>query len=326
MSISKRKRGIAIYYDGNYINRVSKYYATNNIVSYRFNIGVLHNYILHRAEVLASETLSDVYVASSKSFRSRKYTNDIAGRKNQLYWERSNEDTLLELGIQPIYHLSSGSSQCDDATVANTLSLDMLYLTLENDISMAIIVAGSGCYIPLASRLKSMGMDVMVVGWNIIHNDTPELECSDKLFEVANFTEIISDILDDTPEVLDGMLKEVELPKPVVVAEEQPFTPPSKEEAIEVELGDWGVGEIVTLNPNFGFINYPNNNLYFHASDYNGDFSELKVGEGVEFVLEHNQDGSLVAKNVSILSSNLHHFDEEEESYSLSEEFIDWES
>lgn len=65
--------------------------------------------------------------------------------------------------------------------------------------------------------------------------------------------------------------------------------------------------EILSLKNGYGFIRYPNNNLFFHHSDLlNADFLEVREGDPVEFGLGLNKEGDYVAKNVKVL------FDEEE--------------
>ena len=62
------------------------------------------------------------------------------------------------------------------------------------------------------------------------------------------------------------------------------------------------ISEILSLKNGFGFIRYPNNNLFFHYLDVDGEFNELNVGDPVEFTIEQNQQKQDVAKNVRKLS------------------------
>ncbi len=328
MSISKTKKRIAIYYDGNYIGKVAKYYASNNIVSYRFNISVLHNYIIAQTEKLAAELLAEVAVAEAISFRTRRLTHEFHSRKNHLYWERVSEDNLLELNIDSKFSLSTSDSVSDDSVVCSSLSLELYDTVISKNIDMAVIVGGSSSYLPLVNKLTSRGVDVMVVGWDIVKSDEAEHEanCYHKLFEAANYPIVVNSVLDDTPEELAGLLKEVEAAKPQFEREDSGVESNNSgiaDESIAVEIGEWSVSEVVTLKPNFGFIRYTGNNLFFHSADYDGDFTELKVGEGVEFTLEKSDDGQFIARNVSKVTSNLHLF--EDDDYTVSEEFFDWE-
>ena len=58
------------------------------------------------------------------------------------------------------------------------------------------------------------------------------------------------------------------------------------------------ISEILSLKNGFGFIKYPNNNLFFHSQDVEWDFNDLEVGDTVEFTIEKNQQRQDVAKHV----------------------------
>ena len=49
-------------------------------------------------------------------------------------------------------------------------------------------------------------------------------------------------------------------------------------------------------------MGYPNNNLFFHYQDVVGEFSDLSVGDKVEFTVEQNPQKQDVAKNVRKLT------------------------
>jgi cold shock CspA family protein len=59
---------------------------------------------------------------------------------------------------------------------------------------------------------------------------------------------------------------------------------------------------ILSMKNGYGFIKYPPNNLFFHASDMlNADFQDLREGDPVEFSLGLNRDGDEVAKRVKLI-------------------------
>jgi cold shock CspA family protein len=62
------------------------------------------------------------------------------------------------------------------------------------------------------------------------------------------------------------------------------------------------IGEVLSIKNGFGFIKYPNNNLFFHCQDVIGDFTELRPEDKVEFSIEKNAMKQNVAKNVRKLS------------------------
>ena len=52
----------------------------------------------------------------------------------------------------------------------------------------------------------------------------------------------------------------------------------------------------------YGFIKYPPNNLFFHhTSVIDGDFTELREGDEVEFTIGRNDDGEPIAESIRLL-------------------------
>jgi cold shock CspA family protein len=66
-----------------------------------------------------------------------------------------------------------------------------------------------------------------------------------------------------------------------------------------IDQEDVKTSEVLSLKNGYGFIKYPNNNLFFHYTDVlNVDFNELLTGDEVEFTVERKYNGQDVAKNV----------------------------
>ena len=62
----------------------------------------------------------------------------------------------------------------------------------------------------------------------------------------------------------------------------------------------------------YGFIKYPPNNLFFHASDLiNAEFPELEEGDPVDFNIGFNREGEEVAKSVKLLLDDIPEDEEE---------------
>ena len=72
--------------------------------------------------------------------------------------------------------------------------------------------------------------------------------------------------------------------------------------AIEEPTGERFDSYVLSLKNGYGFIKYPPNNLFFHATDLlNADFPELQEGDPVEFSIGFNRDGDEVAKSVKLM-------------------------
>lgn len=318
----KNKIGVVVFYDGNYLGRVSKYYSSNNIVNYRFNIDVLHAHIINKAREIAENQSSDIYISAVRYYRSRHTAQEAQHRKNQLYRDRVNDDLLRSLNIDCRYvSYSTDFNSGDDSYIYNWLSLELMETVAEKKTDLVVLVGGSSSYLPLIQILRSKGIDIMFVGWDAaMQGDTaPDIKSCEALFEKADYSVMVNSVLDSEPEQLEGLLTAVNS----VIIEEEETEQIEKNSLSDEIIGEWEVSEIVTLKATYGFIRFPNNNLFFRSSDFKGEFSKLKVGESVEFMVGKTPEGQLLAKNVSKIESNLPLFDEEED-YSVSEEEIDW--
>ena len=74
-------------------------------------------------------------------------------------------------------------------------------------------------------------------------------------------------------------------------------------EPFEIEQnGDFYKSTILSLKNGFGFIKFPENNLFFHyTSLLDTDFNDLEIGDQVEFTKDVSEDGSNVARNVKLI-------------------------
>jgi cold shock CspA family protein len=63
------------------------------------------------------------------------------------------------------------------------------------------------------------------------------------------------------------------------------------------------VSEVLTVKNGYGFIKYPNNNLFFHYLDVEGEFNEIMPYDRVTFEIEKNEKGQDVAKKVRKLTT-----------------------
>ena len=79
------------------------------------------------------------------------------------------------------------------------------------------------------------------------------------------------------------------------------------------------ISEILSLKNGYGFMKYPNNNLFFHYQNVIGDFTELQVGDTVEFVLDKNSEKQDIAKNVRKIDPDILL-----KSPILEDDFFDW--
>ena len=169
----------------------------------------------------------------------------------------------------------------------------------------------------------------MVVGWDIVMcgGNSIDIKTDEKLFAAANHIVVVNIALDQSPDKLSKLLspiasreQEAEQETKQEESQNEPTSEGNNDNDEEIEIG-----EIMTLKNSYGFIRFPNNNLFFRSQDYIGNFSELTIGETVEFVISQTEDGESTAKKVQKAVSNLQQFDAEDESFMIDDDFIDWE-
>ncbi|MDD3108511.1 MAG: cold shock domain-containing protein, partial [Alistipes sp.] len=116
---------------------------------------------------------------------------------------------------------------------------------------------------------------------------------SHELLNIASYPVAMHDVIDAGIEQNNSLITDLfvsyEPPRPTATVSATPTS---------------AVSEILSLKNGFGFIRYPNNNLFFHSQDViEGDFTDLSVGDQVTFTIEQNVQKQDVAKNVRKLTS-----------------------
>ncbi len=140
----------------------------------------------------------------------------------------------------------------------------------------------------------------MVLGWAFkFVNDRGEdetTETSQYLLQEATYPILVSDEIEIRTRRADPLISNLFLPKKEsrLIASEAIQTLPSADSA---------TGTILSLKEGYGFIKSgvePANLFFFHTDVVNKDFNDLRVGNGVTFVVESNEKGP-AAKHVMIV-------------------------
>jgi cold shock CspA family protein len=165
-------------------------------------------------------------------------------------------------------------------------------------LDVVVLLAGDGDYVPLVRKLNSLGVKVMVLGWDIEYVNENNVRIvtrsSQELLEEASYPLSMHSIIEDRAKrnemLINNLFVSNESRKPVV--------------ADHSDIGEGKTGEIMSLKNGFGFIKFPPNNVFFHFSNLmDSDFQDLQVGDPVQFDLERGDEGQDVAKNVRILAA-----------------------
>jgi len=332
---------IGIFYDGNYFLKVSNYYAYGHPRRRRISLAGLHDFIRQTvAEEEGSESRF-CQIVDAHYFRGRLSAQEASQRGDTLYYDRVFDDILMSEGITthyfPIKTYPDGSRQ--EKGIDVWLALEAYEQAIYKRFNVVVLIASDGDYVPLARKLNTLGTRVMVLGWDFEftneHNVRIVTRTSQDLLEEVTYPVQMHRLIDDRVQgntlLVNNLFIQGEparsanrgaytgaqqqggyadgdsdydaeddttdtgAPDPVNRAYAAPTADPDE----EVRRG---TGEIVTLKSGFGFIGYPPNNLFFHATSLlNADFADLRVGDSVAFRITTGREGADIAADVELL-------------------------
>lgn len=279
---------IGVFYDGNFLLHASNYYNYIHPVKRRLSLGGLHNFIRHRVAEEEGIEPSKCQIAQAHYFRGRLNAAEAAQRGNQLYNDRVFDDILMSEGIQPHYlPLRNLQGKKEERGIDVCLSLEAYELAMTGRIDTVVLIVSDTDYTPLMRKLTGLGLRIMLLSWEFeyVNDDGVKMvtKTSHELLSLATYPVAMHDVINYGVQQNNPLISEMFVaPDPSRQAREQTFE----------------TSEILSLKNGFGFIKYPNNNLFFHYQDVVGEFADLNVGDPVEFTIEQNQQKQDVAKNV----------------------------
>ena len=279
---------IGVFYDGNFLLHASNYYNYIHPVKRRLSLGGLHNFIRHRVAEEEGIEPSKCQIAQAHYFRGRLNAAEAAQRGNQLYNDRVFDDILMSEGIQPHYlPLRNLQGKKEERGIDVWLSLEAYELAMTGRIDTVVLIVSDTDYTPLMRKLTGLGLRIMLLSWEFeyVNDDGVKMvtKTSHELLSLATYPVAMHDVINYGVQQNNPLISEMFVaPDPSRQAREQTFE----------------TSEILSLKNGFGFIKYPNNNLFFHYQDVVGEFADLTVGDPVEFTIEQNQQKQDVAKNV----------------------------
>ena len=279
---------IGVFYDGNFLLHASNYYNYIHPVKRRLSLGGLHNFIRHRVAEEEGIEPSKCQIAQAHYFRGRLNAAEAAQRGNQLYNDLVFDDILMSEGIQPHYlPLRNLQGKKEERGIDVWLSLEAYELAMTGRIDTVVLIVSDTDYTPLMRKLTGLGLRIMLLSWEFeyVNDDGVKMvtKTSHELLSLATYPVAMHDVINYGVQQNNPLISEM------FVAPDQ--SRQAREQTFETS-------EILSLKNGFGFIKYPNNNLFFHYQDVVGEFADLNVGDPVEFTIEQNQQKQDVAKNV----------------------------
>ncbi len=290
---------IGVFYDGNYFLHVSNYYNYVHSRKRRLSIAGLHEFI--RQQVAMEEEIDAQLsrITESHYFRGRVSAQEAAQRGSQLYYERVFDDILMSEGLVTHYFpTKSFHGKREEKNVDVHLALEAYDMAAANKMDVLVLIASDGDFVPLIRKINALGIRVMLICWDFeFTNDEGQkmiTKTSQNLMKEVTYPVLMHDLIESRAGTTDPLVINLFVQEESQ-SHEKTTSEPSNEEVQE--------GEVLSLKNGYGFIRYPNNNLFFHYTDVeNVDFNDLMTGDMVIFTVEKKYNGQDVAKNVRKVS------------------------
>lgn len=292
---------IGVFYDGNYFAHVSNYYCYHHARRKRISVSGLHAFV--RARVAQEEAVDERFcqIVDSHYFRGRVSAAE-AQSKNILFNERQFDQILMNEGVVTHY-LPLGPS--GEKGIDVWLALEVFELAIFKRFNVVVLIACDGDYVPLVRKLNTLGIRVMVLGWDFEITGQDGLirktVTSQKLLNEATYPVMMSSIIDDKTQSSRSMINDLF----VIPFEGKPTAPPPRMINPEdlPEEDELCHGKIKAIKDGYGFISMDDSgpDCFFYWGDVEDfDFNELEPGMEVDFFVESNEKG-LVAKRITVI-------------------------
>lgn len=298
---------IGVFYDGNYFLHVSNYYAYHHERRSRISIAGLHEFVRNR---IAEEENKDVHlcqIVDAHYFRGRLSAQEASAEGNRLYYDRLFDDILMMEGVTTHYlPVRTVQGYRQERGIDVWMALEAFELALHKEFDLVVLIASDSDFVPLVRKLHTLGVKVMLLGWDYEFFDEEgrrrSTVTSQSLLEEVTYPVPMHNFIEDDDQDAPFLVSQlfVERKKNLTGAD----TPvPVMDIDIDAEEGEVKTSTIFSMKDGYGFITYPQtNNLFFHFSFLvDTDFNDLREGDAVEFTISKNERGDPIGKNVKLL-------------------------
>ena len=303
-STRKPSLKIGVFYDGSYFTHVSNYYNYVHPHRRRLHIGGLHEFIKQMVAEREGTLPNLCHIIDAHFFRGRFSAKDANEKTNQLYYDRVFDDVLMYNGVQTHYlPVKDLMGRKREKGIDVLMALETFELCMLKRFDVVALIASDGDHVPLVKKLHALGCNTMLLGWDFEYTDetTGELQTtktSTDLWNEVSWPLEMADLVEEGLRSNDDVVREM-----FVLKESTPREPEG--ERTLVNMSDYNdeeryTGEIMSLHAGYGFIRFPDNNVFFIRDDLEGmEFAELSVGTMVEFNVAFNSKGQRVAKKIA---------------------------
>lgn len=310
---------IGVFYDGNFLLHASNYYNYIHPQRRRLSVNGLHDFICQRVAEEEGIDPKRCRVCEAHYFRGRLNAADAAARGSQLYHDRVFDDILMSEGVHTHYlPLRNIYGRKEERGTDVWLSLEVFEMALLGKIDVAVLVVADTDYVPLVRKLIAMGVRVMLISWEFEYTNDEGArivtKTSHELLNLAHYPVPMQEVIDcglkQNNQLIMNLFVQTADSRQGTDTEDDnesdgEFSTREKvNDGIETDRDPLTrhTSQVLSLKNGYGFIKYPNNNLFFHSLDViEGEFAEFTPGDEVEFSIDQNDQGQDVAKQVKRL-------------------------
>jgi uncharacterized LabA/DUF88 family protein/cold shock CspA family protein len=290
---------IGVFYDGNYFLHVSNYYNYNHSKRSRISISGLHDFIREQIAFEEDADSRHCKIVDAHYFRSRLNAQEASSKGSLLYYDRVFDDILMTAGVTTHYlPIRNFTGNKHEKGIDVWLSLEAFEMAFYKKFDVLVLIASDGDFVPLIRKLNTLGTKTMVLSWDFEFTNDEGLQrmtrTSEELLHEATYPYRMHEITDQGLEANNYLTNGLFVNNGSSTAKDDDFE--------VIQNGDEYKSAILSLKNGFGFIKFPENNLFFHyTSLVDTEFDTLEIGDIVTFNREMAEDGHNVAKNVRLV-------------------------
>lgn len=318
---------IGVFYDGNYMNHISEFYVHKHSIGSRISLKGLQEFALHEVSRDLDIDPRDCRIVESHVYKGR-VTAAAADERDAIYGERVFDDACMYDGIATHYlPIKSYYGRRQEKGLDVWMALDAYEMTVNKNLDVVVIVTSDSNFSPLFSKLHGINAKTMLLGWDISWENeegkrSTTTTSRDLITSASRYIQM--------DEVIESRSNESSVQNIFVKygtrqdrnstegierqnnnrggrpfrqrqSQTESSEPRSHNAVEEYDESRRLESTIKALKNGYGFISYPDNNLFFHASDLMNpnEFDDMEVGDIVEFQIGENPKGEPVARCIT---------------------------
>ena len=318
--MNKKTLKIGIFYDGNFINHVSDFYVYRHAIHSRLYLKGLQDFAVKLIAKKEDINVEFCKIVDSHIYKGR-FTAKSADERDVLYGERVFDDACMYDGITTHYiPIKKQRGKMIEKGTDVWLALDAYEAALQKNLDIVVIVTSDTDFKPLIRKLHSLGAKTMLLSWNLEWEQEGEIQVTktsrDLTEEVTWFIDVAKQFLNNSEELKSIFVQKNDKEQKEGYQTSNYKTKYLKYKSYDTKDSDLSnqvpdvefdpeqrvESEIQSIKNGYGFILYPEHNIFFHAKDIiNCNFEDLEIGDAVEFQIYCKPNGEMVAKQISLL-------------------------